>query len=107
MHSCLGVYMDYADYYDSVKDYKLANHYMKLYLDTKDSILNFQEFETIKNQQFVYEMAKYDEYISNLHEREKERMATISTQRNFIIVITVVVLVVSVLLIIVYRQKRV
>lgn len=51
-------------------------------------------------------MAKYDEYISNLHEREKERMATISTQRNFIIVITVVVLVVSVLLIIVYRQKK-
>lgn len=49
MHSCLSVYMDYADYYDSVKDYKLANHYMKLYLDTKDSILNFQEFETIKN----------------------------------------------------------
>lgn len=106
MHSCLSVYMDYADYYDSVKDYKLANHYMKLYLDTKDSILNFQEFETIKNQQFVYEMAKYDEYISNLHERDKERMATISIQRNFILVIIVVVLVVSVLLIIVYRQKK-
>lgn len=106
MHSCLSVYIDYADYYDSVKDYKLANHYMKLYLDTKDSILNFQEFETIKNQQFIYEMAKYDKYISNLHKREKERMATISIQRNFILVITLVVLVVSVLLIIVYRQKK-
>lgn len=106
LHVCLDVLVKYADYYDSVGNYKAASSYRARYQREKDSIYDTNEFEAVKNEQLLYEMDKYDKYISSLNEREKERVQTISAQRRSLAVVTVVALTVALLLLVVYRQKK-
>ena len=105
LHSCLDVLVKYADFYDSVGNYKAASRYRARYQHEKDSIFNTNEFDAVKNEQTLYEMDKYDKYIASLNEREKERLQTISRQRLTIAGVTVVTAVIGVLLLLVYRQK--
>ena len=105
LHVCLDVLVKYADYYDSVGNYKAASSYRARYQREKDSIYDTNEFEAVKNEQLLYEMNKYDEYIASLNAREKERLQTISRQRLTIAGVTVVTAVIGVLLLLVYRQK--
>lgn len=105
LHVCLDVLVKYADYYDSVGNYKAASSYRARYQHEKDSIYDTHEFDAVKNEQLLYEMNKYDEYIASLNAREKERLQTISRQRLTIAGVTVVTAVIGVLLLLVYRQK--
>ena len=105
LHVCLDVLVKYADYYDSVGNYKAASSYRARYQREKDSIYDTNEFEAVKNEQLLYEVNKYDEYIASLNAREKERLQTISRQRLTIAGVTVVTAVIGVLLLLVYRQK--
>lgn len=108
-HGILHVYLDvlvkYADFYDSVSNYKAASRYRARYQREKDSIYDTHEFDAVKNEQTLYEMDKYDKYIASLNAREKERLQTISRQRLTIAGVTVVTAVIGVLLLLVYRQK--
>ena len=106
LHLCLDVLVKYADYYDSIGNYKAASRYRARYQREKDSIFNTNEFDAVKNEQTLYEMDKYDKYIASLNEREKERVHTISAQRYTIAAVSVVTLVVGLLLLVVYRQKK-
>lgn len=106
LHVCLDVLVRYADYYDSVGNYKAASRYRARYQQVKDSIFNIHELEAVKNEQTLYEMDKYDKYIASLNAREKERVLTISAQRYTIAAVSVVTLVVGLLLLVVYRQKK-
>lgn len=105
LHVCLDVLVKYADYYDSVGNYKAASRYRARYQQVRDSILNTHELESVKNEQLLYEMNKYDKYIASLNAREKERVQTISRQRNTLVAVSVVAAVIGVLLVLVYRQK--
>lgn len=105
LHVYLEVLVKYADYYDSMGNYKVASRYRALYQHEKDSIYDTHEFDAVKNEQLLYEMNKYDEYIASLNAREKERLQTISRQRLTIAGVTVVTAVIGVLLLLVYRQK--
>lgn len=105
LHSCLDVLVKYADFYDSVGNYKAASRYRARYQREKDSIYDTHEFDAVKNEQTLYEMDKYDKYIASLNAREKERLQTISRQRLTIAGVTVVTAVIGVLLLLVYRQK--
>lgn len=105
LHFCLDVLVKYADFYDSVGNYKAASRYRARYQREKDSIFDTHEFDAVKNEQLLYEMNKYDEYIASLNAREKERLQTISRQRLTIAGVTVVTAVIGVLLLLVYRQK--
>ena len=105
LHVYLEVLIKYADYYDSMGNYKAASRYRARYQHEKDSIFNTNEFDAVKNEQTLYEMDKYDKYIASLNEREKERLQTISRQRLTIAGVTVVTAVIGVLLLLVYRQK--
>ena len=84
-HGILHVYLDvlvkYADFYDSVSNYKAASRYRARYQHEKDSIFDTNKFDAVKNEQTLYEMDKYDKYIASLNAREKERLQTISRQR--------------------------
>lgn len=108
-HGILHVYLDvlvkYADFYDSVGNYKAASRYRARYQHEKDSIFDTNEFDAVKSEQTLYEMDKYDKYIASLNAREKERLQTISRQRLTIAGVTVVTAVIGVLLLLVYRQK--
>lgn len=105
LHSCLDVLVKYADFYDSVGNYKAASRYRARYQHEKDSIFDTNKFDAVKNEQTLYEMDKYDKYIASLNAREKERLQTISRQRLTIAGVTVVTAVIGVLLLLVYRQK--
>lgn len=105
LHVYLEVLIKYADYYDSMGNYKAASRYRARYQHEKDSIFNTNEFDAVKNEQTLYEMDKYDKYIASLNAREKERLQTISRQRLTIAGVTVVTAVIGVLLLLVYRQK--
>ena len=108
-HGILHVYLDvlvkYADFYDSIGNYKAASRYRARYQHEKDSIFDTNKFDAVKNEQTLYEMDKYDKYIASLNAREKERLQTISRQRLTIAGVTVVTAVIGVLLLLVYRQK--
>lgn len=106
LHVCLDVLVRYADYYDSVGNYKVASRYRARYQHEKDSIFDTNKFDAVKNEQTLYEMDKYDKYIASLNKREKERVLTISAQRYTIAAVSVVTLVVGLLLLVVYRQKK-
>lgn len=106
LHVYLEVLVKYADYYDSIGNYKAASRYRARYQHEKDSIFDTHELENVKNEQLLYEMNKYDKYIASLNEREKERVLTISAQRYTIAAVSVVTLVVGLLLLVVYRQKK-
>lgn len=105
LHLCLDVLVKYADYYDSVGNYRAASRYRARYQHVRDSIFNTHELEAVKNEQLLYEMNKYDKYIASLNAREKERVQTISRQRRTIIAVTLAAAVIGVLLLMVYRQK--
>lgn len=105
LHVYLEVLIKYADYYDSMGNYKVASRYRARYQREKDSIYDTHEFDAVKNEQLLYEMNKYDKYIASLNAREKERLQTISRQRLTIAGVTVVTAVIGVLLLLVYRQK--
>lgn len=105
LHVYLEVLVKYADYYDSMGNYKVASRYRARYQREKDSIYDTHEFDAVKNEQLLYEMDKYDKYIASLNAREKERLQTISRQRLTIAGVTVVTAVIGVLLLLVYRQK--
>lgn len=105
LHVYLEVLVKYADYYDSIGNYKAASRYRARYQHEKDSIFDTHELENVKNEQTLYEMDKYDKYIASLNAREKERLQTISRQRLTIAGVTVVTAVIGVLLLLVYRQK--
>lgn len=105
LHVYLEVLIKYADYYDSMGNYKVASRYRTRYQREKDSIYDTHEFDAVKNEQTLYEMDKYDKYIASLNAREKERLQTISRQRLTIAGVTVVTAVIGVLLLLVYRQK--
>lgn len=106
LHVYLEVLVKYADYYDSIGNYKAASRYRARYQHEKDSIFDTHELENVKNEQLLYEMNKYDKYIASLNAREKERVLTISAQRYTIAAVSVVTLVVGLLLLVVYRQKK-
>lgn len=106
LHFCMDVLIDRADFYDFEGDYRLANIYRKRYQRDRDSVFDVHEFEMVKNEQLLYEMDKYDRYISSLNEREKERVLTISAQRRSLAVVTVVAIMIAMLLFVVYRQKK-
>lgn len=105
LHVYLEVLIKYADYYDSMGNYKAASRYRARYQHEKDSIFDTNKFDAVKNEQTLYEMDKYDKYIASLNAREKERLQTISRQRLTIAGVTVVTAVIGVLLLLVYRQK--
>lgn len=106
MHFCMDVLVDRADFCDSEGDYRSASIYRKRYQRDRDSVFDVHDFEMVKNEQLLYEMDKYDRYISSLNEREKERVLTISAQRRSLVIVTVVAFVVVMLLLVVYRQKK-
>ena len=105
LHVYLEVLIKYADYYDSMGNYKAASRYRARYQHEKDSIFDTNKFDAVKNEQTLYELDKYDKYIASLNAREKERLQTISRQRLTIAGVTVVTAVIGVLLLLVYRQK--
>lgn len=106
LYFCMDVLADRAEFCESEGDYRSANMYRKRYQRDRDSVFDVHDFEMVKNEQLLYEMDKYDKYISSLNERVKERMLTISAQRRSLVIVTVVAFVVVMLLLVVYRQKK-
>lgn len=84
---------------------KLAQQYQTEYLDLSDKIFNQREFNSLKNAEFMYELNKSTEIISNLNQQKMQKDEQISNQRRMLWILSVGTLVVMVLFLIIYRQK--
>ena len=106
MHHFIDILNDRAQFCDGRGDFRRANKYRAQYIREYDSVFNVREFDVARNAQFLYEVGKTDRRIKALNERERERLATIRSQRRAISAVTCVALVVGLLLAVVYRQKK-
>lgn len=83
-----------------------SQYYKAKYLSLKDSIFNKREFEMAKNQQFMYEMDKINQAMTDLQHKNERSRQVIIYQRVLIGSILLTALVVSLLLLFVHRQKK-
>lgn len=80
--------------------------YKSRYLAVSDSLFNMDEFNRMKNAQFVYEMDKNYQKIASLTKEKEHKEIQIKTQKRFLIALCAGLLLFIILLIIVYVQKR-
>lgn len=94
-----------GEYYQSKGDHQRAVEMRMEYLNLRDSIYNQKKFDTAQNQQFVYEVNRYNQAIDSLQQSKRHHEETIARQRMVILCVLFVVLIVSLLLYLVYRQN--
>jgi len=86
------------------RDQALA--YKEAYLALSDSLYSRDEFNRMKNAQFLYEAQKSEKAISALTEEKQHREQTISTQRQWLLTLAVGAVALAMLCGVIYRQKR-
>lgn len=91
--------------YEEKGDYKKSLHYKNRYLIVSDSLLNMNEFNKMKNTQFVYEMDKNYQKIAYLTADQQHKEIQIKTQKRILIIVSVSLFIFIILLIVVYIQK--
>ena len=91
--------------YEEKGDYKKSLHYKNRYLIVSDSLLNMNEFNKMKNTQFVYEMDKNYQKIASLTADQQHKEIQIKTQKRILIIVSVSLFIFIILLIVVYIQK--
>lgn len=97
---------EYTSMYKENGNIRKAFECQSLYLDLTDSIYNKRDFDVVKNALFLYEKEQINKEIELLHEREQERLSTISRQRTTIAAVIAVVLILTFFIVVVIRQKR-
>lgn len=80
--------------------------YKSRYLTVSDSLFSMNEFNKMKNAQFIYEMDKNYQKISSLTIDKELKETQIKTQRNFIFIISASLLIFIVMLIMVRARNR-
>lgn len=80
--------------------------YKSEYLDISDSIFNINEFNSLKNAQFQYELNKSNRAINVLTETTEMQESQIKTQRAWILTITIGLILLATIILIVVRQKK-
>lgn len=83
-----------------------AQYYKRKYLEASDSLFNMNEFNKMKNAQFLHEMDKNYQKIASLTSDNQRKEALIRTRNIILGVVSVSLLVFIVLLVLVYFQKK-
>lgn len=92
--------------YDRIGQTDLSLRLKSRYLEIKDSIFNVREFDNVRNQQFIYEMEKVDDRISELNREMERKQEMIGWQQTIIIVIVVALAIILVSLFMLFRSRR-
>lgn len=95
-----------ARVYEKGGDKQKALGYKSQYVDLTDSLFNRNEFNRLKNAQFLYETDKNKAQIKELTEEKVHQAQTLSLQRRWLATVTVSLLLISLLFAVVYSQKR-
>ena len=95
----------YSDYYKD-KDERKTHYYKSKFLSITDSIYNVREFYRIRNMQFLYELEKTNQEITELQIARKIKEEKVRQQRRALSGIAIGLLLISALLFVVYRQKK-
>lgn len=95
-----------AELYGKAGDSRQAMYYKNRYLTVNDSLFNANEFNKLRNSQFVYEMDKSYRKIASLTKESEDKELRIKTQRRVLIGVSAGLFVFIVMLLIVYIQKR-
>ncbi|MBC8591991.1 tetratricopeptide repeat protein [Oscillospiraceae bacterium N12] len=95
-----------AQLYAEIGDNRQSSYYKGRYMAVKDSLFNANEFNKMKNSQFVYEMDKNYQKIASLTEDSESKEQKIKIQFRILVGILAGMFVFVVLTIIVYLQKR-
>ena len=95
-----------AELYAKAGDTRQAMFYKNRYLTVNDSLFNANEFNKMRNSQFVYEMDKSYHKIASLTKESENKELKIKTQRRVLIGVSAGLFVFIVMLLIVYIQKQ-
>lgn len=95
-----------AAIYEREGDKKNALLYKVRYLNLSDSLFSMNEFNEMKNTQFVYEMNKNYQKIATLTTDKEQNEAQLKTQRNILYIISGSLLVFIVMLILLRARNR-
>jgi YesN/AraC family two-component response regulator len=95
-----------SDYYQQLGNQGKALSMRNIYWSIRDSIYNDRSFDIVKNEQFMYEINKYEQAISNLHQEQEQKEHVIHRQRMTLATAILFVLLVSGFSIYIYRTKQ-
>jgi PAS domain S-box-containing protein len=96
----------FAEYYETVGDYKKANENLNLYILYKDSIINEELQNQILDMQTKYETAQKEKDILRKNLELKEKNSKIESQKYFLWTAVFVFILISGFLISIYKQFR-
>ena len=92
--------------YSETGNYQQALYYKDRYMAVSDSLFNTNEFNRMKNSQFVYEMDKNYQKIASLTKEGEDKEQKIKTQYWILTGVVTGMLIFFVMLVIVYIEKR-
>lgn len=99
-------YRQLSGVYKKRGDSALAAEYKVKHVELSDSLLNDEEFNAMKNAQFLYEADKSANTITFLTQEKQSREKLILMQRRWILTLVFAFVLFVVLLVFLYRQKR-
>jgi serine phosphatase RsbU (regulator of sigma subunit) len=103
----MNYYENLAEVYDTLKDYKNAYHYHKLFSDLKDKIQNAEKSKRIAELQFAYDSEKKDKELQLIEkEKEVQRKAEKERQKMFLIFWVAISFLILIFLFYVYGRYR-
>lgn len=92
--------------YTKCGDHKKALLYKERYWELLDSVFSSDEFNRMKNSQFVYETSKSSQKIESLSLAEQLKEISISKQRKILILISVGLFVFCIMSVLMYFQNK-
>lgn len=95
-----------ANIYQKAGDKDMSLSYKTRYWTLYDSIFSKNEFNKMKNSQFLYEMDKNYRKIEALNADKQLKESQVRTQRMILMIVFISFLILTCMLIIVYAQKR-
>jgi len=95
-----------ARVYETAGNKQVALNYKSQYVDLSDSLFNRNEFNRLKNAQFLYETDKSKAQIRALTEEKVHQAQMLTMQRRWLATVTVSMVLILLLFAVVYRQKR-
>jgi len=95
-----------ANIYRKIGDDKTSLLYKTRYWTLYDSIFSKNEFNKMKNTQFLYEMDKNYRKIESLNADKERKELQVESQRKLLVIVFISLLILISMFIIVYTQKR-
>lgn len=99
-------YRELANIYNKRHRVDLYSKYLLLYQQVSDSVENLNDYRSLRNMEFLYEMNRMNKYIEDMHTEQLLKEERLKSQQQKLNTVAVALAIAICLLVAVYIQKR-